>query len=318
LSGKYQTLCLESDFCAYVDTRVAYPGIVLAACGLLFLFHNCLAKKQVHQAWLKGLFSAWLAAAAGATYLANLQTMPVMAAREQGHKLLQKYACLVPAAGPADEFIMQAAHDYIQWHPTTVEGIPDLAGATLGDPGKREYMSRYLQYRRQASFTCAAGSPLTEDWHLAGQTEQPGGLILTGWQQREDWGQWSEGHDAAILFTGYSPTRPPLGIALTLSAYATPSFPEQAVYFYRNGKLYCSASVGALPERITVSFEPLSSNSGSMLLELALPDAKSPKAAQDLADDRTLGVALHGLSPIFSTGDAILPVCKISQGQTLQ
>ena len=318
LSGKYQTLCLESGFCAYVDTRVAYPGIVFAACGLLLLFYNSAAKKQIYQAWLKALISALVAAAAGATYLANLQTMPVMAVREQGHRLLQRYACLVPAAGPSDEFIMRAASDSVQWHPATVEGIPDPTGATLGDPGRRDYMARYLQYRRQARFTCALGSPMTEDWHLAGKTEQPRGLILTGWQQREDWGQWSKGHDAAILFAGFAPASPPLAVALTLSAYATPRFPEQAVHFYRNGKLYCSVSLGALPERITVHFEPLSPHSGSMLLELVLPDAKSPKAAQGLADDRTLGVALHGLSPIFSTGDEMLPVCTNDQGQTLQ
>ena len=310
LSGKYQQHCLASGFCAYFDTRVAYPGLVLAACGVLFYFYNCAGEKEVLQGWLRGLITTGLAIAAGATFLSNLQTLPVMSSREQGHKLLQSYACLVPAASPADQFIMRAAQDYIQWHPTTVEGIPNLAGSALGEIGKQAYMSRYLQYRRNGRFACATVSPLVEEWHLAGQVGQPDGLILTGWQPPEPWGQWSEGQDAAILFSGYDPTRLPAGVALTLSAYTSTLFPEQRVDVYRNGKLYCNVSIGAQPEHLTVLFETFGPHNGSMLLELDLPDAKSPKATEGLPDERVLGVALHGLSPIFTNGDEIVPGCK--------
>lgn len=305
LSSKYQKLCLESGFCAYFDSRIAYPGMVIAICGLLALLYNLSRGNKVWRTSLKALLSVGIGGISGASLLSNLQVLDAMSEREQGHRLLQKYACLVPQPDPTDEYVLRAASRNIQWHPSTVEGLPNLATANLGGAGKRAYMLRYLQYRRDSGFECAATGSLEADWPLSEHSDQAGSLLLTGWHRREAWGTWSDGHEASILVSSYDSSQLPRGVTMTLSAYTAADLTEQSVGIYRNDELYCKLSVGASPQSITVPFKPFSPTGSSMLIGLALPDANSPKTIEGVADDRVLGAAIHSLSAVFDPAEKI-------------
>ena len=79
---------------------------------------------------------------------------------------------------------------------------------------------------------------------------------------------------------------------------------------YRNGELYCNVTMGAAPEWLRIAFKPMSAEHNSMVIDLSLPDAKSPGAVGEGADYRILGAALHAMSAVVGPGEKIPEGCK--------
>ena len=115
------------------------------------------------------------------------------------------------------------------------------------------------------------------------------------WAGVEPWGQWTQGFYAELQIPLPSGTTPPLDIALRAHALITPEHPSQSVEVSVNGQLsqvWEFRQTDAQTLRLRAEQFP----DGQVLLSFRVRRPASPAALGLSADQRALGIGLHGLT----------------------
>ncbi|MDR3520672.1 MAG: hypothetical protein P4L54_03555 [Acidocella sp.] len=116
---------------------------------------------------------------------------------------------------------------------------------------------------------------------------QNGNEFLTrGWGEPENGFVWSEGKYGVVTLPAV-PGR--CSLAISLWGYVPAGAPAQELLIFVNGKLKTFSKVH---EKIIIAIEDTATEAETLEIQFYMPQAISPKQAEQLKDARVLGIAL--------------------------
>jgi hypothetical protein len=278
---KYQEWCVVHGECLYVDSRIAYFGIVTALVGLFIgIYHR--AAQHAYRPVVVGLLGTAAGAAAGVTFLHNSLVAERMRATVEPWLMAQRYACLYPEPNTQQDMplVESAEFSNILWHPFLKESRAD-------------YWHAYLSHLRKDKGRCSESPGLRPNQPLEfGLPAAADQIYLRGWWEPEGWGRWSASKHPLIAFrmvVGKEATH----AAISAWAYTPSTRKEQIVDVSVNGEFTCRLRLGQIREHILI---PLSrtgqSPEGMTEIAFDVHNPISPSAVEGSKDTRDLGLAI--------------------------
>jgi hypothetical protein len=132
-----------------------------------------------------------------------------------------------------------------------------------------------------------------------GQTFQLGkgkdiGLLVSGWGDPEDWGAWSKANDATIAFVAASDMRF-FKLTFGCRAFLPPQIPQQRVEFWSGRTLLGVQNITTGETTFTIPVESGPKKGEAFVLNLVMPNARSPQELGLSSDSRKLGIGIHNI-----------------------
>lgn len=136
VTQKYQLWCASHN-CVYIDTRISYYGLIIAA-GLGALMILTKSRGSFIQSWLRMVFALLIGAMASHTYLNNELLRETMKEYTQAWDRAQQYICAPNAAPENDKNLL---------HTLDPKGLIQYHGQFPIMPYWINYMHYYQSYR---------------------------------------------------------------------------------------------------------------------------------------------------------------------------
>ncbi len=286
---KQQNWCANRISCGYVDSRIAYYGVVVLICALAAWLLTARLERRSQLASRVAVCGI-IAGLSAATYLANWQRAQSMRAIVAGWERAAELACYPEFIPSSDELLLRLIdpQKLITFHP---------------DYPKAAYWRAYIRDRQQVLSCVPTAARLTLLTRLkqsievsAGETVSfatPKGLMFlaSGWSRPEDKGVWSNDAHSRLIVPVASPTD---SVLFEMYAYVNPRHPLQRGEASVNGIpaaqfVFSKYAGNQLKIRIPAAARHSIEALGYMSIDFNLPDAVRPADVSSSRDTRRLG-----------------------------
>lgn len=295
---KQQGWCVDTNVCAYLDSRISYLGVAAAIVAVTALLYRCLPFRPLRLLLTLGLSAGlgWMAAVANAQNWSVARDMAIDVATWGRAELL---ACH-PELTPDDEVVLLRIIDpqsRVSFHP----GFEPMdlwrkymrhvaaGGGCPQDPAARSAASRRI----------AAFLPNLSPGETVAISRTSGGAFLgRGWSLPEAWGVWSDGKEAELTFFPEGlRAEQETTLSLRFHPYFGPSVERQAVIASVGGREVARFAIeredfGEDCCRMDIPISPSDIEDRRVTVTLRIADPRDP-AAEGGLDPRRLGIGLR-------------------------
>lgn len=308
-NARQQDWCVGGGACGYLDSRISYLGFAVIVICMIALVLRRMAPSKASLAAV-AVMSAATGLIAATTYARNLREGLEMAVDAQAWERATLLACYPDLHPAADRQLLRLIdpEKRVRFHPgtDTAQFWRDYLRFRPSDrPCPSDDATRQADLQRMLQFgpTIYVGRTIHFSDRAAAQ------YLGTGWANQESWGIWSERERANLLFLPRSATRADgFQLRVVFRPYVPPSAGHQTITVSVNGRPVDIWAIskemhdqGCCERNIALGRVMQTIDEVDVTFHIHRP--RNPDVDREIADGRHLGLFLHSMTLIETTGD---------------